>query len=79
MLNLSLLSPTWNYKIAALSVQGDLPKLAGPLSVKVVPDSVVNPDLRHSDLDVSGPHVEMEIEVAGEELETKEMSALEVL
>ena len=79
LLNVSLLSPTWNYKIAALSVQGDLPKLSRPLGVKVVPDTIVYPHLRHADLDMSGAQVEVEVEVAGEELQTKEMSALEVL
>ena len=79
MLNVSVLSPTWNDKIAALSVQGHLPELPRPLGVKVVPDPVVYPDLGDSDLDVSGPHVEVEVEVAGEKLQTKEMPALEVL
>ena len=79
MLNVSVLSPTWNDKIAALAVQSDLSKLSRPLGVEVVPDPVVYPDLGDSDLDVSGPHVEVEVEVTGEKLQTKEMPALEVL
>ena len=74
-----VLSPTWNYKIAPLAVQGDLAELSRPLSVKVVPDTIVYPHLRHSDLDMAGAQVEVKVEVAGEELQTKEMSALEVL
>ena len=75
----SALSPTWNDEIAALSVQGDLSKLSRPLCVKVVPGPVVYPHLRHSDLDVTGAQVEVKVEMAGEQLQTKEMSALEVL
>ena len=47
--------------------------------MKVVPDTVVYPHLGDPDLDVTGPQVEVEVEVAGEELQPKEMSALEVL
>ena len=79
LLTVSVLSPTWNDKIAALSVQGHLPELSRPLGMKVVPDSVVYPDLRDSDLEVACAHVEVEVEVAGEELQSKEMSALKVL
>ena len=78
-MNVSVLSPTWNDKIAALAVQSDLSKLSRPLGVKVVPDSVIYPDLRDSDLEVACAHVEVKVEVAGEELQTKEMSALKVL
>ena len=62
-----------------MSVQGDLSKLSRPLCVKVVPGPIVDPHLRDADLDVAGAQVEVEVEVAGEELQTKEMSALEVL
>ena len=78
-MNVSVLSPTWNDKIAALAVQSDLSKLSRPLGVEVVPDTIVYPHLRHPDLDMSGAQVEVEVEVAGEQLQTKEMSALEVL
>ena len=61
---ISVPPPTWHHKIAALSVQSDLPELPRPLSVEVVPDSVVDPALRDPDLDVSGAHVEVEVEVA---------------
>ena len=63
-MNVSVLSPTWNDKIAALAVQSDLSELSRPLGVKVVPDSVIYPHLRDSDLEVAGAHVEVEVEVA---------------
>ena len=62
--NVSVLLQTWNDKIAALSVQSDLPKLSRPLRVEVVPDTIVYPHLRYPDLDVASPQVEVKVEVA---------------
>ena len=67
---------TWNNEVAALTVQSDLPELVGPLGVEVVPGPVVDPDLGDPDLEVTAPQVEVEVEVAGVELQAEEVSGL---
>ena len=69
-------SLTWYDEVIALTIQSNLAKLFGSLSVKVVPLAIIYPRMRHSHLHMTSAQVQVEVEVTRPQLQTKEVSRL---
>ena len=67
---------TWYSELIALTIQSHFAKLLGPFSVEAVPLAIINPCMRHSNLDMTSAHIDMQIQVALIQLQSKEMARL---